>query len=155
MQSPPATSLQVVRSTRAGYIFLALTLAFAGVPLYGWFAGMPINSVWLLVILWCIASAWLTHYWRNMPQGRLRWDGESWHWSSSTEPLRSIAIQYDFQTSLWLLIEPGRGRKFGIWVDADPQHVAQWHAMRRALVSAGPKGSDSEDSLHSSMQALR
>ncbi len=137
MQRPPATGFQIIRSHRAGRLLTALSFIFAGVPLYGWLAGMPIEHVLFLAGLWLVTSAWLVHYWRNMPQGRLRWDGDTWHWSGAAEPLKAVAIQYDFQTSVWLLLVPTSGKSFGVWMDADPQQMLLWRAVRRALVGAG------------------
>ena len=147
MQRPPASSLLIARSQRAGRILMALSLTFAGVPLYGWHAGMPMAKVLILALLWTATSVWLVHYWRNMPQGRLRWDGDSWHWSGASEPLKAVAIQYDFQTSLWLLLVPTTGRSFGVWMDADPRHMSHWRSMRRALVGAGAFGPESDSLL--------
>lgn len=137
MQRPPAASVSVLRSPRLGRILLTITLGFAGVPLYGWYAGMVLSRVFILALVWCIASVWLAHFWRNMPQGLLHWDGEYWLWSGVSEPLQSVVIQYDFQSSLWLRLVPARGCQFGMWVDADPQRMPQWRAIRRALVGAG------------------
>jgi toxin CptA len=155
MQSPPATSYQVIRSLRAGRVLLALLIAFAGVPFVGWFTGMSMNRVCALAFLWCAAVAWVSHYWRTLPQGRLRWDGESWHWSGANEPLAAVTIQYDFQISLWLLMVPAKGRVFGVWMDADPGHMPQWRALRRALVGAGISRRGSEDPMGNGLQALR
>lgn len=144
MQRPPATGFQIVRSHRAGLLLTALSLTFAGVPLYGSLAGMPIEHVLLLAGLWLATSARLVHYWRNLPQGRLRWDGDAWHWSGVPQPLQAVAIQYDFQTSLWLVLIPATGRRFGVWLDADPLNMAQWRSLRRVLVgvSAFRAGTD-------------
>nr|WP_315464042.1 hypothetical protein [uncultured Rhodoferax sp.] len=116
---------------------MVLSFTFAAVPLYGLHAGMPLADVLILALFWSTTAALLVYYWRNMPQGRLSWDGESWHWSGVAEPLKAVAIQYDFQSSLWLLLTPAAGRPFGVWMDADPRKMAQWRAMRRALVGAG------------------
>jgi hypothetical protein len=155
MQRPPATSFQIVRSQRAGRILMALSLAFAGVPLCGWHAGMSMAHVVILSILWSATSAWLVHYWQHMPQGRLRWDGDSWYWSGVAEPLKAVAIQYDFQTSVWLLLVPVTGRSFGVWMDADPRHMSHWRSMRRALVGVGPFHPESDNPLEVGRHALR
>ncbi|NBW50482.1 MAG: hypothetical protein EBR49_10415 [Betaproteobacteria bacterium] len=136
MQRPPATGFQIVQSHRAGRLLTALSLIFAGVPLYGWLAGMPIEHVLILAGLWLATSAWLMRYWYNVPRGRLGWDGDSWHWSGAAEPLKAVAIQYDFQTSVWLLLLPTSGQSFGVWMDADPKQMSLWRSMRRALVGA-------------------
>lgn len=155
MQRPPATSWHIDRSHRVGRILTALSFTFAGVPLYGWHTGMPGMNVLLLALLWSVVSAWLVAYWRNMPQGRLRWDGDAWHWSGVSQPLKAVAIQYDFQTSLWLLLVPATGRSFGVWMDADPLNMVQWRSMRRALVGVSAFRADTDSPLEVNQRVSR
>lgn len=69
-----------------------------------------------------------------MPEGRLRWDGETWYWGSSPQPLRVVRIQYDFQHALWVLVQPRQGPQFGMWLEADASSPERWRSVRRALV---------------------
>ncbi len=152
MQRPPAISVQVVRSLRAGLLLLGSAVLFLMVPLYCWWLGVPLVRVSALLAVWSGCAVWLTYGWFNSPQGRLRWDGESWHWSGHSAPLRSIVIQYDFQTSLWLLLCPAEGRQFGLWLDACPSQRKDWYAIRRALVGAGGLEAHDSDLLTSGLR---
>lgn len=137
MQRPPAISMHVVRSRRAGCIFAMTATIFGLIPLYSWYHGLPVDRLGLLTCVWALSSLALGRYWFQSPQGRLSWDGEVWHWSGLPAPLKQVRIQYDFQRSIWISLQPARGKELGLWVEADPTRLHQWQALRRALVGAG------------------
>jgi hypothetical protein len=147
MYGPPAASVKVQRSSRLGRVLAALSLVFLGSPALAYAYGLPILYLALVLLVWLLASAAMLVVWRNAPTGRLFWDGERWHWSGHAEPLQAVAIQYDFQQSVWVLLEPARGRRFGLWLDADPRQPEEWRAMRRALVGASDRRAVYADTL--------
>lgn len=151
MHGPPASSVMVKRSARLGRFLAGLSVFFLASPVLAYGQGLPGDRLALVGLLWLLASGWLWLYWRNMPTGRLFWDGEQWHWSGGrlelAQPLQTVAIQYDFQQSLWVLVRPQRGARFGLWIDADARRMEQWRALRRALVAASGRQVASADTL--------
>jgi hypothetical protein len=136
MYGPPAAGVTLQRSARFGRLLACLSVASLATQIlaYGYGLAAPVVSITLFV--WLVASAGVYRYWRRAPSGRLFWDGELWNWSAIGEPLRAVKILYDFQQSVWVVLELRRGSKFGVWIDADPSQPEQWLAFRRALVGA-------------------
>jgi hypothetical protein len=134
MQRPPATSLQVSRSKRLGWLFAGLIFLFLCAPLYSVWSGQAWDRTLAVWAAWGVLSANLVLSWRRMPEGRLRWDGETWYWGSLSQPIKAVRIQYDFQRTLWVLLQPEQGQQFGVWLEADALNPERWHSVRRALV---------------------
>jgi toxin CptA len=155
MQRPPAISMQIGRSRRAGMVLALIAFIFGVLPFYAWYLGLPVERAGVLVGVWALSAGFLAKHWLHSPQGRLRWDGEVWHWSGLAAPLKSACIQYDFQRSLWLMLEPEQGQRFGLWVDADPTRLLQWQALRRALVGAGSLPLSGVDPMDGSIPHVR
>ena len=152
MHGPPASSVMVRRSARLGRLLGVISLSFLASPVLASVYGLPAWRVVGLLMLWLLASGWVWLYWRSTPTGRLFWDGEQWHWSGGhpgqARSLQAVAIQYDFQQSLWILLQPQNGARFGLWIDADPRRVEQWRAFRRALVGSAGRPMASADTLY-------
>lgn len=139
----------------AGWILAVIAVTFGILPFYAWYLGLPFERAGLLLGVWVLCVAALGWYWLSSPQGRLRWDGEVWHWSGLVAPLKRVRIQYDFQWSMWILLEPEQGRRFGLWVDADPARLSQWQVLRRALVGGDSLSRPDMDSTDGSIPPVR
>jgi hypothetical protein len=133
-------------------LLAVLSVSFLASPVLAFVYGLPARGVLWVLTIWLLASGWMWLYWRSTPTGRLFWDGEQWHWSGGNpggaQALQAVAIQYDFQQSLWVLLQPQSGARFGLWIDADPRRMEQWRAFRRALVGAAGRPMASADTLY-------
>jgi toxin CptA len=135
MHRPPAVSWDVELARWQGHISAAIalcsTLVWAGfLMLQGWCTS---SISLLLVLLASILLAVLAG--RRMPVGKLRWDGDQWHWSSAeVDVVHSIVCVLDLQFLLLLRIHCGQGARHWLWLEAGTQ-PARWQALRRAVVA--------------------
>ena len=136
MHRPPATRFSVLRSSRFGRVLVCLGLLSCGAAVGAAFAGFSEPRLAAVALSGLLSVAILWIFWRKQPVGHLRWDGEQWHWSGSTAPLQTVAIQFDFQSSLWVVLRTHDRQRIGLWLDEAPQDPRNWRALRRALVGS-------------------
>lgn len=136
MHRPPATRFSVQRSSRFGVVLVCLGLLSWGAVVWGALAGFSEPRFAAVAVSGVVSVVTLWIFWRRQPVGHLRWDGEQWHWSASAAPLQAVSIQFDFQSSLWVVLRTHDRQRIGLWLDEDPQDPRNWRALRRALVGS-------------------
>lgn len=134
MQSAPAVSFPVGRSHFQGWTFLfaALAGAVCGVlwwtesQLCGWRQGLFAFS-YLATVSFAIVM------WLRAPQGVLRWDGQTWTWTSLRASFcAELSVHLDLQLGLLLCLDSGIGPRSWLWAERRMSKL-QWNDLRRAV----------------------
>jgi toxin CptA len=97
-------------------------------------AQTPVQLLCLAACLWLAAGVFSVLQWLRQPCGTLRWDGETWYWSSTGEvSLSSLEVAADFQQLLLLRVSGAELPAIWLWMSAGVSQT-EWHAIRCALV---------------------
>lgn len=84
-----------------------------------------------MAAVWLFSAAAVWHFWHQLPQGDIDFDGENWYFS---EQVGTVSVRLDLQTCMLLRFECEFKRVSWLWfeVGSEPRH---WHDLRRAVYS--------------------
>ncbi|MGH6624960.1 MAG: hypothetical protein ACRECD_00175 [Burkholderiaceae bacterium] len=101
-------------------------------PSLGWRQGLA----WATVLAGGVVAACA---WWATPEGELRWDGQTWWWSASGEPLAGVVtVALDLQRRMLLCWcgEPGPSPSLRQWLWLErKRQPGRWDDLRRAVYS--------------------
>ena len=141
MHSAPAVTYPVGRSHFQGWL-----LSFSG--LFGILIGLlwcdqtdlAGGRQWLFFLILSGAFVISVHGWCRSPQGRLRWDGQAWHWTcGQASSGGDVAVHLDLQLFLLLSLRTEAGVQLWLWPERGDD-VARWNALRRAVFARRANG---------------
>ena len=137
--NPPPVSYPIVSSSFLGMCLLGLWLAgFSSVMVVVQRAS---HLDWRMVLaLLCVLAAGVAarRGWKNMPNGRLAWNGEAWCFQhldrQASTAWHTLKVVADFQHRLLLRLENQAPAGLWLWVErgAMPE---RWLDLRRAVYS--------------------
>ena len=139
MHSAPPVVYPLGRSSFHARILLGLWLG--GLAAFAMWCYAATSFDWRLAAALAAVSAaavvaWLG--WKNSPQGRLRWDGQTWCWESqgyqSGTPVRTLSVALDFQRILLLCLENHDHARLWLWAERSAM-PERWMDLRRAAYS--------------------
>lgn len=135
MHRAPAASFMVSRS-RWHLRVISLLWGLGWVALAQLFTSQPhlTFQIGASLSLFCV-GAFALYGWRTSPTGRLRWDGELWHWSCDAGELAcQPAVVLDFQRVVLIAVRMTEHRRIYLWLERTAAGGGEWSAIRRALV---------------------
>src|SRR3990167_4646078 len=155
MRAAPAVDAALDAGRRERMLILLLH-GLAGVMLALWAAAHAALGFTVTVlagaacagVVMAALGAWLARRALPADAGRLRWDGQAWHWRGSIDrPLTRLEATLDL--GVWVLLRlHGADGARPLWRVASQRGAgAAWHGLRVALgAHAGEVPSDADDS---------
>lgn len=142
MHRAPALSFPLGRSRFLGTLVLLTGLSGLAVGLF-WHLALD-GSGWrqaVFALTWLSVFVFAFRSWWHTANGKLRWDGQSWHWTDAATTLSGqLGVHLDWQFCLILSLRPESGRR--IWLCPERwRDVTHWNALRRAVFAR--QGADS------------
>lgn len=155
LHNAPPVIYPLGRSCFLGGLLLALWLAGFLVLLLWYYVTRQLDWRMALTLVAVLSAGVMARNgWRNVPIGRLSWDGKVWRWESSGYQTgmaeHELSVIADFQSMLLLRLENQARARLWLWVEqkALPE---RWLDLRRAVYSTRKPGGVSMP--HDALQA--
>lgn len=158
MHRPPSASVPIGRNPWHLGALVAFA-AFSAIALAFQWHGLSMLTKASVVLTWAASVVIALWHWKQLPSGRLLWDGQHWAFVCASHALEvRPQLVMDLQFLLVLKLKPATqgSASFPHWVCIDSSQAKQlpgaWSALRRALVFAQPR-SDSDKPLNPEAKA--